>query len=432
MQSTTLDSRSPSTPWPSAFGSATDRTAPWNAAPESGVAARPTLPLAGRSDTTLREMAHTLGDTLRQLLNADLKGSALAASTFVEEVGHHLDTRLNRRDSQGDEGEMFRRVLGGEQLTAEQVDEIRSDQDAGTIQVDGKSVAVEFWNPLKKAAQWVRDKVVEPIVNTLEGAVRDVGGLIGNSVDFVGRAVVGAGRAVGDVVRAFREDGLRGAAGAVWDNIVDGARGIAGFAVSTVARTANTVVNAIDHMRGALTERSLQPAEIQALRRVYGDSIDYGAIRIQSGGMKNGAGMTAHVVDNTVWLPRNAFRADGSIDPDLLVHEMGHVWQYQNRGPGYMGDALVAQITEGRSGNLGSGSAYDWLSAAQDGRAFDAMNPESQAELAMFLGRSLDAGGELSRADLEAAISLEIGRPYTLDDAVFQIARNALSTLRAG
>ena len=87
-------------------------------------------------------------------INKDMAASdpAKAAQTFVEEAGHHLDAQLNTVDTQGDEGEMFRRVLGGEQLSAQQVADIRNENDNGTITVDGKQVQVEFWNPFKAVA----------------------------------------------------------------------------------------------------------------------------------------------------------------------------------------------------------------------------------------------------------------------------------------
>src|SRR5262252_5147082 len=69
----------------------------------------------------------------------------LAAQVFVEEAGAHLDAKLNTVDTKGDEGEMFRRVLSGEHLSAHEIAAIRNDDDHGTITVDGKKVDVEFW-----------------------------------------------------------------------------------------------------------------------------------------------------------------------------------------------------------------------------------------------------------------------------------------------
>ncbi len=79
---------------------------------------------------------------LNETLRVDVP---LAAETYVEEVGHFLDLRLNTEDSAGDEGELFRRLLLGEELSDVQIAEIRKEDDTGTITVDGRARRVEFW-----------------------------------------------------------------------------------------------------------------------------------------------------------------------------------------------------------------------------------------------------------------------------------------------
>lgn len=79
-------------------------------------------------------------------LNASLRDNLkLASETFVEEVGHVIDVWINKTDTRGDEGELFRRVLAGENLTDEQLAAIRAEDDTGKITVDGKKVDVEFY-----------------------------------------------------------------------------------------------------------------------------------------------------------------------------------------------------------------------------------------------------------------------------------------------
>ncbi len=112
-------------------------------------------------------------------INADLaaKDPKLAASTYVEEAGAHIDTLLNKSDTVGDEGEMFRRLLSGEKLSAAQVKEIRSDDDRGTITVNGQQVAVEFWNPfssIKKAVKGV-GSAIKSAASHVKNAVKDFG-----------------------------------------------------------------------------------------------------------------------------------------------------------------------------------------------------------------------------------------------------------------
>lgn len=115
-------------------------------------------------------------------INRDIAASDpdLAAQVFVEEAGAHLDAKLNTVDTQGDEGEMFRRLLGGEQLSERAIETIRNDNDHGTITVDGKQVQVEFWfgEDLWEGVKDVASGVVEGVKDVAEGvvgAVKDVG-----------------------------------------------------------------------------------------------------------------------------------------------------------------------------------------------------------------------------------------------------------------
>jgi len=170
-------------------------------------------------------------------INRDLAESdpAAAAQTFVEEAGHHLDAMLNATDSQGDEGELFRRTLGGEQLSDQQVAEIRNENDIGTIVVDGRQVQVEFWNPFKAVGDAVKD-----VANAVGDAVKDVGKAVGDAAKAVGNAAVDAAKAVGnlavegakagfEIARAGVEaawDLTRAAATAAWDLTVGAAKAV--------------------------------------------------------------------------------------------------------------------------------------------------------------------------------------------------------------
>jgi hypothetical protein len=121
-------------------------------------------------------------------INADIaaKNPALAASTFVEEAGAHLDTMLNRGDAAGDEGELLRRLMGGEKLSRQDVAAIKAENDHGVITVDGKQVSVEFWNPLK----------------SIKNAAKKVGGAIKSVGKSIGRAAKGLATHVGNGLKA--------------------------------------------------------------------------------------------------------------------------------------------------------------------------------------------------------------------------------------
>lgn len=334
-------------------------------------------------------------------INQDLD-PALAASTYVEEAGHHLDTKLNAKDSAGDEGELFRRILSGEKLTPAQVAEIRAENDKGIIYVDGKAKEVEFWNPLKaigNAAKAVGGAVV--------GAAKAVGGAVVDAAKAVGGAVGTAAKAVGSAakwvgVRLF--DGVRGLATGALNTVVGAFRNVGeglgtffgglgkvftgkfgeGFkqmGLGLVKTFVQTPVDAFLMMGGrALSAiqtligveppgRKLTGDEIATLRAVYGDSIDYSSMRIKEGnsGLFSLSGR-AFTHGNTIYIPPE----DLPLTPDLLVHESAHVWQHQNGGTDYMSEALWAQ-------NVGDG--YEFEKGIQEGKSWSQLNPEQQAEL---------------------------------------------------
>lgn len=107
-------------------------------------------------------------------LAGDLRNDpALAANTFTEEAGHHIDAGINSKDTPGDEGEMFRRVLNGEKLSQSQVNAIRNENDHGVLNIDGKKVEVEFFfKKLKKKFKSFTKKVTRPFRSVAKGVGR--------------------------------------------------------------------------------------------------------------------------------------------------------------------------------------------------------------------------------------------------------------------
>jgi hypothetical protein len=182
-----------------------------------------------------------------------------AAQTFVEEAGHHLDANLNTADTQGDEGEMFRRVLSGEKLTEAQIDEIRRDDDRGTITVDGKQVAVEFWNPFKAvrdAARWVGHAGASAAQAVGKGFVSVGRGWIGGFAE-LGKGWIGLIKDVatgaGESVSGFLFNLFRGRVGEAFSSVVRGFdRAIFQSTERFFTGVLNGMQSAIDGVTGAL------------------------------------------------------------------------------------------------------------------------------------------------------------------------------------
>ena len=466
-------------------------------------------------------------------INRDLAASdpAAAAQTFVEEAGHSLDAKLNTSDSTGDEGELFRRLLGGEQLSDPQIAAIRADDDHGTIIVDGKEVQVEFWDPFKAlgdavdavgdalsdaasavgnavsdAANAVWDGVqdvaagvwngIEDVASGIGGAIKEVGyglldmtwgffsnlfqgnfgeafssvvrgldraifqsterfwvgiaygaqdvmngvtdalGPLGTPIRWVSDRVfdigltafdtaIGIGRDafrlipdtftgfVGDMERAVELafQGRWGAAlgqfGMAFVNVPKNLYGTAfDMGVRVLQATGSIGQTALGLEPPALRFDELTAAEQQYLKDIYGDSIDYGLVRIKEGGALNNI-MAAHTVGNTIYLPATDSQGTPNFNPDgtltttglqTVGHEMGHVWQNQNGGGDYLHDALLAQL--GSIISIGDrNEAYDWRKALASGETFESMNAEEQAKVMEDIGVALQGDAMITAID---------------------------------
>jgi hypothetical protein len=135
--------------------------------------------------------------------------------------------------------------------------------------------------------------------------------------------------------------------------------------------------------------RRLSEAEVQVLRKVFGEGLAYGRMRLVRMGsfIERLNGARAFVLGNDVNLPASNYQGllQGKGLP-LLVHESVHIWQYQHQGWGYVPASLWAQ---------GFGDGYDYVKALRTGMPWRKMNPEQQAELiqSAFQGGYFDAPG---------------------------------------
>lgn len=147
-------------------------------------------------------------------------------------------------------------------------------------------------------------------------------------------------------------------------------------------------------------ERSLTPAELELLRKIYADAIDYRRVRIRAPvhGLL-GISRRAFVIENTLFVPPEFL----PLQPEVLVHELCHVWQHQHGGHAYIADSLHAQV-------LGDG--YRLAKGLAEGRRWRQLNCEQQATLIeeawvqrVFDGRPLVIAGIDRTASFEEAIA---------------------------
>lgn len=166
------------------------------------------------------------------------------------------------------------------------------------------------------------------------------------------------------------------------------------FILSTIAVLLNALASLINNLFSLVKERKLSREEVEYLLPVFGNAVDYSAVRIQTGGVKEFLGISPQAVGNDVFLRRHW----GGLQFDenqlltkagyrVLGHELAHVWQYQTSGAGYIGDALLTQFFGVfiKRFNWQFSDGYNVETALKRAIHFNACNVEQQAVLAELI-----------------------------------------------
>jgi Ca2+-binding RTX toxin-like protein len=124
-------------------------------------------------------------------------------------------------------------------------------------------------------------------------------------------------------------------------------------------------------------QRAMTAKEIEVARSVFGDSINYGLVRMNEhslmnelGGVLSGQGVEAHATGYII-------NSNGDISDETMIHELTHVWQYIQDGIIYMPEALDAQFGEGYD----YGGVSDLEAKMAAGQGLSAYNREQQGDI---------------------------------------------------
>ena len=126
-----------------------------------------------------------------------------AMAVYAEEVGHAMDKKFKKGDTQGDEGEMFRRLFMGEDLSRSEMERIRNEDDSGVLNIDGRDVEVEF-SLLSDAVRGVGRSIRKGIKSAgkaISRGVKSVGNAISKGVKKIGQGISKLASGVGNVFK---------------------------------------------------------------------------------------------------------------------------------------------------------------------------------------------------------------------------------------
>jgi hypothetical protein len=157
-----------------------------------------------------------------------------------------------------------------------------------------------------------------------------------------------------------------------------------------------------DVIHEAMRIRPLAEDEIIHAAEIFGEAIDYDAVRITRGSLL--ATFSATATGNRINLQPAHFIGEtldlSDLGMSVLIHELAHVWQYQTSGFRYIASSLGAQfLAWARTGSRRG--AYDWRRSLH--RPWARWNAEQQAQCISDYNDALrrSAAGKASAIDGE-------------------------------
>jgi hypothetical protein len=212
--------------------------------------------------------------------------------------------------------------------------------------------------------------------------VREPAASLGSSASTHGAEHSAPSRARSGVLRRTTLGAILGGAAGLLGGVVLGA--LAGGPLGAViGGVAGLLLGGAIGNSATTRSRALTGPEREYAHDVFLDSIDYTEIEITRDSVfALGAPRT---IGNTIHLKSDwgHFKDDTLELTDkgrlTLIHEMGHVWQYQNGGLAYIPESLWSQFTASVSGGSRN-LAYDWRAMHDAHTPWEEWNPEQQAE----------------------------------------------------
>ena len=78
-----------------------------------------------------------------QFVTENITNPDAIANIIIEEIGHYVDWRANIEDAPGDEGAIFASLVAEEELSAEELAVLKTEDDSAEVNIDGETVTIE-------------------------------------------------------------------------------------------------------------------------------------------------------------------------------------------------------------------------------------------------------------------------------------------------
>ncbi|HVT27906.1 MAG TPA: DUF4157 domain-containing protein [Lacipirellulaceae bacterium] len=120
-----------------------------------------------------------------------------------------------------------------------------------------------------------------------------------------------------------------------------------------------------------LNTRALSESERKTAQQIFGNTIPFHLVRVDE------RAVIGPAFSDRAYTSFHTINEWGGLNTETLIHELTHVWQYENAGAIYMPQALHAQAT----GGYDYGDVSNLSAAKKSGLGFDSFNREQQAQI---------------------------------------------------
>jgi hypothetical protein len=152
--------------------------------------------------------------------------------------------------------------------------------------------------------------------------------------------------------------------------------------------------------------RGLTAGEIEIARSVFGNSIDYGKVRIHNSSYVPGQGDNIVTPNGELYCGSHYSEDFSKTNPRIFIHEMTHVWQYQNN----ILDPRVSAMAAWAKCGFKYANAYAYQ--ADPSKDLMDYNLEQQADMvADYFTAKRDGRREQADIDRESVLSKFIANP---------------------
>ena len=229
-----------------------------------------------------------------------------------------------------------------------------ADAVADTVETAGNAVG--------DALSWAGTKI--PVVG---GVLGWMGGMVSGGTDLLSAIIKGGGAIIGGLLSGLIKI-IGGAFTLDGGSIVEGFGDILGGIGGSVIGIGGKTIAAVQETFNVGRRRPLNAEELRIIRLVFQESIATYNVRVVDGiaGVYS-INSRPFVLGNTIYMKAVSVWKE----PAVFAHECVHIWQNQHLGSAYTWDALVGQKL---------GAEYNWVSQANEGKAWEEFEMETQGE----------------------------------------------------